>query len=125
MRIGILDFVVEVERSLATDHPILSGVDFDEPRVWQHVQYADFGCSPERLAKFVIETGLEEGWIADDRDVDQIYDEDVEFPLPEPDADDDLGAALDRYTDPNHPEFDPEFTKDIKELRPDWFADLN
>jgi len=35
---------------------------------------------------------------------------------------DDLGEALKRYTDPNDPEFDPEFNKKIRRLRPDWFS---
>ena len=32
-----------------------------------------------------------------------------------------LTAALERYTDPNHPEYDAEFDKEIRRLRPDWF----
>jgi hypothetical protein len=40
---------------------------------------------------------------------------DVSIPL-------DIGVELERYTDPNHPEFDPEFNKKIRELRPDWFS---
>lgn len=34
-----------------------------------------------------------------------------------------LGAALDCYTDPNHPEFDPDFNEKIRKIRPDWFGD--
>jgi len=34
-----------------------------------------------------------------------------------------LANALENYTNPNHPEYDPEFTKQIKALRPDWFAE--
>ena len=34
---------------------------------------------------------------------------------------DDMADAIDRYTDPQHPEYDPEFDKQIRELRPDWF----
>lgn len=32
-----------------------------------------------------------------------------------------LAEALDAYTDPTHPEYDPEFDKKIRRLRPDWF----
>jgi hypothetical protein len=32
-----------------------------------------------------------------------------------------LGETLDRYTDPNDPEYDAEFDKKIRALRPDWF----
>jgi hypothetical protein len=32
-----------------------------------------------------------------------------------------LGAALDRYTDPSDPEYDPEFDREIRQTRPDWF----
>jgi len=35
----------------------------------------------------------------------------------------DLGEALESYTDPNSPDYDPEFDKQIRESRPDWFAD--
>ena len=34
-----------------------------------------------------------------------------------------LGYALDKYTDPSHPEYDPEFDKKIRALRPDWFVE--
>lgn len=34
-----------------------------------------------------------------------------------------LGEALDAYTDPTHPEYDPEFDRAIRSLRPDWFDD--
>ena len=34
-----------------------------------------------------------------------------------------LAEALDNYTDPNHPEYDPEFDREIRRLRPDWFID--
>lgn len=32
-----------------------------------------------------------------------------------------LAEALDAYTDPTHPEYDPKFTAKIKAIRPDWF----
>lgn len=34
----------------------------------------------------------------------------------------DLATALDSYTDPTSPEYDPDFDRQIRELRPDWFA---
>ena len=34
-----------------------------------------------------------------------------------------LGIVLSNYINPNSACYDPEFTKQIKELRPDWFAD--
>jgi hypothetical protein len=34
-----------------------------------------------------------------------------------------LAEALDKYTDPSHPEFDPTFDKDIRALRPGWFEE--
>ncbi len=36
-----------------------------------------------------------------------------------------LAEALEAYTDPNHPEYDEEFDKKIRALRPDWFDDVN
>ena len=33
----------------------------------------------------------------------------------------DLAVALDSYTDPQHPDYDPEFDRKIRALRPDWF----
>ena len=36
-----------------------------------------------------------------------------------------LAEALEAYTDPDHPEFDPEFDAEIRSLRPDWFEDEN
>ena len=38
-------------------------------------------------------------------------------------TDEELGDALRRYTDPNDPEYDPKFDKEIRKLRPDWFDD--
>lgn len=37
------------------------------------------------------------------------------------DRETELAEALDAYTDPDHPEYDPEFDKKIRRLRPDWF----
>mgnify|MGYP003580000454 CR=1 FL=1 len=34
-----------------------------------------------------------------------------------------LAEALDNYTDPTHPEYDAEFDKQIRTLRPDWFTE--
>jgi hypothetical protein len=34
-----------------------------------------------------------------------------------------LAEALAHFTDPNHPDYDPEFDKEIRRLRPDWFKD--
>jgi hypothetical protein len=34
-----------------------------------------------------------------------------------------LASALERYTDPSNPEYDAEFDKQIRQLRPDWFAE--
>jgi hypothetical protein len=33
-----------------------------------------------------------------------------------------LAEALDKYTTVGHPEYDPEFDKTIRALRPDWFV---
>jgi len=30
---------------------------------------------------------------------------------------------LEAYTDPTHPEYDPDFDGQIRTLRPDWFED--
>ena len=38
-------------------------------------------------------------------------------------TDQELAEALDKYTDPSHPEFDPTFDKDIRALRPGWFEE--
>ena len=38
---------------------------------------------------------------------------------------DDLGADLENFTDPNHPEYDPEFDAEIRKTRPDWFDATN
>jgi hypothetical protein len=32
-----------------------------------------------------------------------------------------LAEALERYTDPDDPEYDPVFTEKLRRLRPDWF----
>ncbi len=32
-----------------------------------------------------------------------------------------LAEALDRYTDPNYPEYDAKFDAEIRRIRPDWF----
>ncbi len=32
-----------------------------------------------------------------------------------------LAEALEAYTDPTHPEYDPDFDRQIRALRPDWF----
>ena len=45
----------------------------------------------------------------------------IEYLLSEKEAE--LAEALDRYTDPLDPEYDPAFTKQLRELRPDWFED--
>lgn len=34
-----------------------------------------------------------------------------------------LGEALDAYTDPSHPEYDPVFDAAIRKRQPKWFAD--
>lgn len=34
-----------------------------------------------------------------------------------------LAEALDNYTNPAHPDFDPVFNAEIRRLRPDWFDD--
>jgi hypothetical protein len=34
-----------------------------------------------------------------------------------------LAVALDAYTDPRSPEYDREFDKQIRALRPDWFSE--
>lgn len=34
-----------------------------------------------------------------------------------------LALALERYTDPNNPEFDAVFNAQIRKLRPDWFTE--
>jgi hypothetical protein len=36
-----------------------------------------------------------------------------------------LAEALRKYTDRDDPEYDPDFDKTIRRLRPDWFADEN
>jgi hypothetical protein len=33
-----------------------------------------------------------------------------------------LAEALDAYTDPSHPDYDAEFDRRIRTLRPDWFG---
>jgi hypothetical protein len=35
-----------------------------------------------------------------------------------------LAEALARYTDPDDPEYDPEFDREIRRLRPDWFEEV-
>ena len=37
----------------------------------------------------------------------------------------DLAESLANYTNPDHPEYDPEFDKQIRTLRPDWFDDTS
>lgn len=39
------------------------------------------------------------------------------------DEESELAEALEAYTDPTHPEYDPEFDGHIRSLRPDWFVD--
>ena len=39
----------------------------------------------------------------------------------ESDEESELAEALAAYTDPTHPEYDPEFDREIRTLRPDWF----
>jgi hypothetical protein len=34
-----------------------------------------------------------------------------------------LAEALDRHTNPDHPEYDPIFTEEIRRLQPHWFED--
>jgi hypothetical protein len=34
-----------------------------------------------------------------------------------------LAEALARYTDPDHPEYDPAFTEEVRRLQPHWFED--
>lgn len=34
-----------------------------------------------------------------------------------------LAEALEAYTTPSHPEYDPEFDAEIRALRPEWFDD--
>lgn len=34
-----------------------------------------------------------------------------------------LADALERYTNPDDPEYDPEFDAKIRKLRPDWFGE--
>lgn len=34
-----------------------------------------------------------------------------------------LAEALERYINPHDPEFDPDFTRQIFAIRPDWFND--
>jgi hypothetical protein len=41
----------------------------------------------------------------------------------DPDFTDRLADALGHYTDLNHPDFDPDFNEKIRKLRPDWFGD--
>ena len=38
------------------------------------------------------------------------------------DAEADLALALQRYTDPSDPIYDPDFTAELQRLRPDWFG---
>jgi len=38
-----------------------------------------------------------------------------------PEEEDELANALDAYTDPTNPEYDPDFDREIRRLRPDWF----
>jgi hypothetical protein len=40
-----------------------------------------------------------------------------------PEREHELAEALSHYTDPNDPEYDAEFDKKIRQLRPDWFQD--
>jgi hypothetical protein len=32
-----------------------------------------------------------------------------------------LAEALDNYTDPDHPNYDPDFAEEMRQSRPDWF----
>lgn len=41
----------------------------------------------------------------------------------EMDGESELAEALESYTDPSNPEYDPEFDREIRTLRPDWFED--
>ncbi|HEX4144547.1 MAG TPA: hypothetical protein VHY91_13655 [Pirellulales bacterium] len=36
-----------------------------------------------------------------------------------------IGDTLDNATDPNHPDFDSEFNKELRNIRPEWFAEDN
>lgn len=40
-----------------------------------------------------------------------------------PERENELAEALERYTDPDDPEYDPDFAAEIRRLRPDWFAE--
>lgn len=37
------------------------------------------------------------------------------------DREEELAEALEAYTDPTHPEYDTDFDREIRALRPDWF----
>lgn len=41
------------------------------------------------------------------------------------DDESELAEALEAYTDPSNPEYDPEFDREIRKLRPDWFDDVD
>ncbi|HEX8324735.1 MAG TPA: hypothetical protein VF595_12580 [Tepidisphaeraceae bacterium] len=43
------------------------------------------------------------------------------YELMTPEREHELAVALESYTNPNHPEYDPEFDAQIRALRPDWF----
>ena len=40
-----------------------------------------------------------------------------------PEREQELAQALENYTNPNHPEYDAEFDKKIRSIRPDWFIE--
>lgn len=42
-----------------------------------------------------------------------------------PEEEHELALALERYTTPGNPEYDPDFTRELRRLRPDWFTDDN
>ena len=41
-----------------------------------------------------------------------------------PQKENELGEALENYTNPAHPEYDAEFSAEIKKIRPDWIKEI-
>ena len=100
---------------------------FSAEDIIQHINKARIRFSEGKLNKEVFECTIPEFWMFPENTADikkkQLLQM-AEKKLPKPSyRNHPLGRALNTYTNKSWNTYDPEFTKKIKTLRPEWFQD--